>query len=84
MKRGEAVPEKSILEALSRGGVRSSAPDPSILSGQGMPLFDQITQRLCHFLREASLRGLERILAVALSHSALAERGAWKLFQAGA
>ena len=84
MWQGEAMPEKSILDALSRAGVRSYAADPSEPSGQGVLFFDQITQRLCHFLSEASRRGLERILAVALSHSALADRGAWRLLQAGA
>jgi len=84
MRQGEAMPQKSILDALSRAGVRSYAADPSEPSGQGVLFFDQITQRLCHFLSEASRRGLERILAVALSHSALAERGAWRLLQAGA
>jgi transcriptional regulator with GAF, ATPase, and Fis domain len=84
MRQGEAMPEKPILDALSRAGVRSYAADPSEPSGQGVLFFDQITQRLCHFLSEASRRGLERILAVALSPSALAERGAWRLLQAGA
>jgi hypothetical protein len=58
--------------------------DASEPSGQGVLFFDQITQRLCHFLSEVSWRGLERILAVALSPSALAERGAWRLLQTGA
>jgi transcriptional regulator with GAF, ATPase, and Fis domain len=84
MSQGEAMPEKPILDALSRAGVRSYAADPSEPSGQGVLFFDLITHRLCHFLREASRRGLERILAVALSQSALAERGAWRLLQAGA
>jgi transcriptional regulator with GAF, ATPase, and Fis domain len=84
MSQGEAMPEKSILDALSRAGVRSYAADPLEPAGRGMLFFDKITQRLCHFLREASRRGLERILAVALSNSALAERGAWQLLQAGA
>lgn len=84
IKQGEAMPEKSILDALSRAGVRSYAVNPSEPSGGGVLIFDQITQRLCHFLREASRRGLDRVLAIALSHSALAEGGAWQLLQAGA
>jgi transcriptional regulator with GAF, ATPase, and Fis domain len=84
MRQGEALPEKSILDALSRAGAGSYAVDMSEPSGPGVLFFDQITQRLCHFLREASRRGLERVLAIALSHSALAERGAWQLLQAGA
>src|SRR5215468_679021 len=84
MSHGEAMPEKPILDALSRAGVRSYAADPSEPSGQGVLFFDQITHRLCQFLREASRRGLERIIAVALSHSALADRGTWRLLQAGA
>src|SRR5262249_33008751 len=84
MRQGEALPEKSILDALSRAGAGSYAVDLSEPSGPGVLFFDQITQRLCHFLGEASRRGLVRVLAIALSHSALAERGAWQLLQAGA
>jgi hypothetical protein len=84
MKQGEAMPEKSILDALSRVGVRSRSTDPSEPSGQGVLFFDQITQRLCHYLREASRRGLKRVLAIALSQSALALARAWQLLQAGA
>jgi transcriptional regulator with GAF, ATPase, and Fis domain len=84
MRQGDAMPEKSILDALSRAGAGSYAVDMSEPSGPGVLFFDQITQRLCQLLRDASRRGLERVLAIALSHSALAERGAWRLLQAGA
>jgi transcriptional regulator with GAF, ATPase, and Fis domain len=84
MSLGEAMPEKSILDALSRAGISSYAVDPPEPFGPGVLFFNQITQRLCQFLREASRRGLERVLAVALSQTALIERSAWQLLQAGA
>jgi transcriptional regulator with GAF, ATPase, and Fis domain len=80
----EVLPERSILDALSRAGVGSYAVNPSEPCGPGVLFFDQITPDLCHFLGEASHRGMERVLAIAISQSTLVERGAWQLLQAGA
>ncbi|MBO0799699.1 MAG: sigma 54-interacting transcriptional regulator, partial [Blastocatellia bacterium] len=82
MKQGEATPEISIRETLACAGVGTSSVNISEPVGPGVVFFDQITPGLCGFLREASRGG--RVLAIAVSHSALAEGGAWQLLQAGA
>lgn len=79
-----AMPKRSILNALSRAGVNTYAVNPLKPCGSGVLFFDQISQHLCHFVSEASHRGLERILAIAFSGSVLAGRGAWQLRNAGA
>lgn len=82
MKRGEATPEISIRDTLARAGVGTASLNISEPAGPGVVFFDQITPVLCGFLREASRGG--RVLAIAVSHSALIEGGAWQLLQAGA
>ena len=48
-----------------------------------MLFFDRITPDVCEFIRRVSRNGLERVLAVALSRSALG-CGSWQLLQCGA
>lgn len=82
--RGDVLPKNAILDALEDVGVSTYALDPNAPSGPGMLFFDEITQRLCDFLREVGCSGLQRVLAIALSRSALGDGGAWRLLQAGA
>jgi len=82
--QGEIMPESPILDALSRAGVGLCTVDLAAARGPGVIFFDQLTPDLCRFLREASHQGLERVLAIALSHSALVDHGTWRLLQAGA
>jgi transcriptional regulator with GAF, ATPase, and Fis domain len=52
--------------------------------GPGLLIFDEITQQLYDFVQEMSCNGLDRILAIAVSRSALTHGDAWSLLQAGA
>ncbi|MGH9836660.1 MAG: sigma-54-dependent transcriptional regulator [Blastocatellia bacterium] len=82
--QGEAMLESPIRDALSRAGASLCAIDSPAARGPGLIFFDQITPDLCRFLREVSHQGLERVLAIALSHPALVDHGTWRLLQAGA
>src|SRR5215204_3769862 len=76
--------KRSILDSLASVGVVTHALDCSNPSGSGVFFFDQVTEQLCEFLRDASHGGQERILCIALSKSMLVSRGAWQLRKAGA
>jgi transcriptional regulator with GAF, ATPase, and Fis domain len=84
MGQGEASLDTPILDAFSHAGISLYGVDSPAARGPGVIFFDQITPDLCRFLREASHQGLERVLAIALSHSALVYNGTWRLLQAGA
>ncbi len=53
-------------------------------SGPGILVFDEMTSKLCNFLKEASREGHERILAIASSRNVIASVNVWRLLQAGA
>lgn len=76
--------KSAVIEALMNEGVNTYELDLDMPIGPGLLFFDEITQRLCDFLRDVSRNGLERVLAIAVSHSALADGGAWRLLHAGA
>ena len=80
----DVLPESQILHAVEAVGVSTYPLDLDAPSSPGMLVFDKITPQLCDLLREVSQSGLQRVLAIALSVSALADDGAWRLLQAGA
>jgi len=53
-------------------------------SGVGLVFFAEVTLSLCHFIQTCSRNGLDRLLVVANTSSALANGQAWRLLQAGA
>ena len=52
--------------------------------GPGVVLFDEVSEGLCDFVREASQGGYGRVLAVGTSRAALASAQGWTLLRAGA
>jgi hypothetical protein len=80
----DVLPENTILRAPEDVGVSPYPLDLDVPSSPGMLVFDKITPQLCDLLREVSHNGLQRVLAIALSLSALVDNGAWRLLQAGA
>jgi transcriptional regulator with GAF, ATPase, and Fis domain len=80
----DVLPKSEILRALEDVGVSTYPLDLDAPSSPGMLVFDKITPQLCDLLREVSHSGLQRVLAIALSRSALVNDGAWRLLQAGA
>jgi transcriptional regulator with GAF, ATPase, and Fis domain len=76
--------EATILDALSREQLALSSCESLAPQGAGIVFFDEITPQLFDHLREVSRRGLERILAIALSRSCLPVAWIWELLQAGA
>lgn len=82
--KNDVQTKNAINDALSHVGINIYALDLDAPSGPGMLFFDQITQQLCDFLQEVGRNGLERVLAVAVSDSALPGEHAWRLLQAGA
>ena len=73
-----------IMAALTRAGVTTHPLKLEMPCGSGVIFFNQITVRLWDLVREVSRNGLTRVLAVALSHSALRGGSAWDLLQHGA
>src|SRR5574341_1469435 len=76
--------QATIVEALACAGVETYPLNPDMSRGPGMVIFDDITQPLRDFVQEMSRNGLDRILALAVSRTALTHSDAWLLLQAGA
>jgi len=77
-------PQVAILDALSQTRLLPHACESLPLRGPGIVFFDEITSQLSNLLREASQRGMERVLAIGLSHDDLNPTGIWSLLSAGA
>ena len=74
----------AIVESLAKTGIRPSNLDLNSPWGSGVLLFCEVTSHLCDFLREISRGGYERVLALAISRSALVGDAIWRLLRAGA
>jgi hypothetical protein len=80
---GESLLSKTtVRQALSKAGLAIQDFDHDITGGAGLLFFNEVTQPLCNLLRELSHHGLERVLAIAVSHSVLSSNNAWRLCQA--
>lgn len=82
--RSEISQMSAMLQALERARVRTHAPDSDNPAGPGILFFDEINHGLCELLRQLSRSGLERVLAVAISHTAVTGESAWRLLHSGA
>jgi transcriptional regulator with GAF, ATPase, and Fis domain len=78
-ERGDASQMNAMLQALVGVGVRTHPLDSDVVSGPGILFFCEVNQALCDLLRQLSRNGLERVLAVAISNTALAGESAWRL-----
>src|SRR5687767_11357367 len=74
----DVLPKSAILRAREDAGVSTYPRDLDAPLSPGMLVFDKITTQLCDLLREVSHSGLQRVLAVALSLSALVDDGVWR------
>jgi transcriptional regulator with GAF, ATPase, and Fis domain len=81
---GDVLLRGAIVAALAHAGVTTHRLEAEISSGPGVVFFDQITAELCSFVGQISRNGMERVLAVALSRSALCAGSTWRLLQNGA
>jgi transcriptional regulator with GAF, ATPase, and Fis domain len=77
-------PQAAILDALSRAHLLHHACESPPPRGPGIVFFDEITSQLPGLLREASRRGMERVLAIGLSEAGIKPAGIWNLLSAGA
>ncbi|HXH01997.1 MAG TPA: sigma 54-interacting transcriptional regulator [Candidatus Competibacteraceae bacterium] len=82
-QRGDEIKNR-MLESLEHRGISIYLLDPERPGSLGILIFDEISHQLCDFLRDVDRKGLGRMLAIATSPAALADRGAWRLLQAGA
>src|SRR5215510_13990760 len=73
-----------VLEALAAVGFDTTARDTLTAQGAGVIFFSEVTPDVCRHLHDASGRGLQRVLAVALSHEWLANGASWSLLKSGA
>src|SRR5262245_25161495 len=79
----ESIDRLTIDRALASAGVETVS-DQRSRANPGLLFFDTITSELCDFLRETSREGLERVLAICSSRTALNGGGPWRLLRAGA
>lgn len=77
-------PQAAILGLLSQAGLVPHAYESFPPRGPGIVFFDETTPQLLDLLREASWRGLERVLAITLSSAAMEPAAIWSLLSAGA
>src|SRR5215467_5810551 len=74
----------AVVEALAQAGLTTSALDRDAPSGPGVLFIDHFNQRYYDLLREISVNGLQRVLVIAPTRSALSGCDAWRLLEAGA
>ena len=74
----------AVLKSLTGAGIDIYELNHNSPGGSGVLVFAEINKELCTFLREVGRHGLERICAVAVSPSLLADGKAWQLLDAGA
>jgi transcriptional regulator with GAF, ATPase, and Fis domain len=82
--KSDVLSKNLVGESLAQIGVSTEELDTDAPIGSGVLFFDEINQKLCDFLRYVSRDGRKRVLAIAVSQSALDKVGAWRLLQAGA
>lgn len=76
-------PRAAILDALSDAGILHHACELPPPPGAGIVFFDEITPQLLDLLRETTGRGIERVLAIALSRAGMKPAAIWSLLSAG-
>ena len=79
----DSTRSNGISRALARAGL-GPTEDRGAGTGPGLLVFDAVSTELCDLVRERSRGGIERVLAVAASRSALRSGDAWLLLHAGA
>jgi transcriptional regulator with GAF, ATPase, and Fis domain len=84
VERNDSSNRSTIVQALLREHVRTRALPPDELAGPGILFFEKVDPSICDLVRQCSRKGLERILAVAISKSALAGNSVWRLLHSGA
>ncbi len=77
-------PHALLLESLSQAGFHCHDYESVRQKGPGMVFFDDPSIQLLDLLRETSRRGLERVLAISLSRTAIEPKVIWNLLSAGA
>jgi transcriptional regulator with GAF, ATPase, and Fis domain len=80
----DALPARLVIQSLRQSGLSPVRLNDARPSCAGLLLFDRDTPELCEHLREYSLDGLRRVLAVAVTRRALKPKTAWNMLQAGA
>ncbi len=83
VQRSDATRRSAILRALLDAGIRTCTYASEPAFGTGVLFFDQVDPEVCDFIRRISCNGLERVLAVSVSGSALGG-DAWRLLECGA
>lgn len=80
----QALPRKRAIESLAHAGITASPQGAATPTGPGVVVFDVITPDLCDCIREYSRNGFNKIVAVALTSTALAGGASWRLLRSGA
>jgi transcriptional regulator with GAF, ATPase, and Fis domain len=75
---------QEMYDSLLQRGIGPCVFEPAGTAGPGLVVFDDFTPCVGEFLRKVSERGLERVLAIATTPTALAGGLAWRLLRAGA
>src|SRR5688572_16061911 len=80
----EAFATASIIDPLRRAGIELSIASSAPPTGSGLFVFKEVNPQTCEALARDSQQGFNRVLAVALNGTALADGAVWKLLHHGA
>lgn len=76
--------KSTIAKSIINTGISIHTSEPYSSNDMGIVFFNETNQQLMEFLREVSLNGCKRVLAIAASRTILANSAIWHLLQAGA
>jgi transcriptional regulator with GAF, ATPase, and Fis domain len=81
---GDSIRTSAILQALAHERVRTHPLLSDNPAGAGIVFFNKVSPQLCDQICSYSCNGLERVLAVGLSHSDCTGSTVWRLLGSGA
>jgi len=84
VERGDSSRRSAIVHALEQERVPTRALPSDDPSGPGILFFDKFGHPICDLVRRLSRNGLDRLLAIGVTHSSLTEGCVWQLLQSGA
>jgi transcriptional regulator with GAF, ATPase, and Fis domain len=74
----------TLQQTLAGAGIESQESALELLTGPALVFFEEVTDALEDMIRRVSRSGIERVLAVGLQRSALADGSVWRILASGA
>jgi transcriptional regulator with GAF, ATPase, and Fis domain len=80
----DIIRESDVVHSLAQEGIDASLLDSELLPGPGVLFFSEVTPRLFEVVQEVSRNGVDRVLAIGTSRTALPHYSDWRLLKSGA